>query len=83
MITSSVSLRTKSLLRKSVPRIGIFEAPGRPDMAWRILSCTRPAMTIEPPEGSSTLVEASRLRMPRKVLPGILLMPLPVTTEPS
>ncbi|MCY1310508.1 hypothetical protein D9M70_607060 [compost metagenome] len=83
MMTSSVSLRTKSLLRNSVPRIGIFDAPGTPDMAWRILSCTRPAMTIEPPEGSSTLVDASRLRMPRNVLPGTELEPLPVTALPS
>ena len=63
MMTSSVSLRTKSLLRNSVPRTGILESPGKPLIACRTSSRTRPAIIIEPPEGSSIVVSASRLRI--------------------
>jgi hypothetical protein len=34
--------------------------PGRPSRVCLVFSCSRPAIIIEPPEGSSTLVSARR-----------------------
>ena len=70
MMTSSVSLRTKSRLRNSVPSTGILDRPGKPVIAWRTSSRTRPAIIIEPPEGSSTVVSARRLRIDSMFVPG-------------
>ena len=87
MMTSSVSLRTKSRLRNSVPSTGIFDRPGKPLTACRTSSRTRPAIIIEPPDGSSTVVSARRLRIDSAVMPGRLNMPPaeppPKLTEPS
>ena len=69
MMTSSVSLRTKSRLRKSVPSTGSFDRPGSPLTACRTSSRTRPAIIIEPPDGSSTVVSARRLRIDSEVMP--------------
>jgi len=82
MMTSSVSLRTKSLLRKRAPSTGIFVNPGSPLTACLTSSRTRPAIIIEPPEGSSTVVSARRLRSDRAFMPGLRL-PVLLDTDPS
>src|SRR6185437_4635014 len=46
--------------RKSAPRIGTSLAPGMPAMSWADLSCSKPAIIIAPPDGSSTVVSARR-----------------------
>src|SRR3569833_2134980 len=67
IITSSVWLFRKSLDENSSPIIGRFCSHGRPDAARFVFSCTRPAITNEPPEGSSTEVSAFRIEMPGMV----------------
>ena len=42
---------------------------GEADIAWRTSSRTRPAIIIEPPDGSSMVVSARRLRIDSAVMP--------------
>ena len=71
----------KSRLRKSAPRTGSFDMPGYPETACLTSSLTNPAIIIEPPEGSSTVVSARRFRIEIKLRSTALADPSIVGSE--
>ncbi|MNJ52512.1 hypothetical protein D3C77_478520 [compost metagenome] len=54
--------------------------PGRASIAWRVDSCSRPAIIIDPPEGNSTVFSLRRTVRPgREMEDGV---PAPMVRPP-